>query len=174
MRRTIVGWHRGDDGDWVADLSCLHGQHVRHAPPFRLAPWVEDADRRVERIGTAWDCPLCDRVEPPDGLVVIRTTATWDEGTTPEALRGTHQVAAGRWGRLRVLAGALRFVVETEPPLTATVTAGRDQAIPPEVDHHVVVEGPVRFCIDLLGRPEGSEEGGDPACWSHRLGDSLP
>ena len=44
MIRTIDGFHLDDAGDWVAELSCLHGQHVRHRPPFRDRAWVETED----------------------------------------------------------------------------------------------------------------------------------
>ena len=113
--RTIVGFVADDIGDWVALLECHHRQHVRHRPPFRVAPWVEDAAERDRRIGTRLDCPLCDRCEIPEGLTVMRTTATWDERTMPDALRRDHRVASGTWGRLRVESGSLRFVARTEP-----------------------------------------------------------
>ena len=44
VERPIVGYHRDEEGDWVADLGCGHGQHVRHRPPFQPRPWVLDAD----------------------------------------------------------------------------------------------------------------------------------
>lgn len=67
MERAITGYHRDEEGDWVAELSCGHGQHVRHRPPFQLRAWVLEADGRRERLGTPLDCPLCDRAEPTDG-----------------------------------------------------------------------------------------------------------
>jgi hypothetical protein len=66
VQRSIVGFHQDEDGDWVAELSCLHNQHVRHRPPFQERPWVLDEAERSARIGAALDCPLCDRGEPPD------------------------------------------------------------------------------------------------------------
>ena len=36
MKRAIVGYHRDDVGDWVAELECGHAQHVRHDPPWQL------------------------------------------------------------------------------------------------------------------------------------------
>jgi tellurite resistance-related uncharacterized protein len=166
VRRTIVGWRRDDVGDWVAELSCLHGQHVRHRPPFREVAWVDTAEGRVERIGTAWECPLCDRAVLPEGLVVVRTTATWDEATAPEALQRAHRVGDGRWGRLRVIEGSLGFRAATTPAIDRTVEAGEDQPIPPEVEHHVALAGPVRFAIDFLVRTASRDEGGDPSCWA--------
>ncbi len=38
MLRAIDGYHQDEVGDWVAELRCGHGQHVRHRPPF----WVRE------------------------------------------------------------------------------------------------------------------------------------
>ena len=55
---------KDDVGDWAAELDCGHRQHIRHQPPFRLAPWVEVDDERAGRIGGPLDCPLCDGGQP--------------------------------------------------------------------------------------------------------------
>lgn len=146
-----MGFHRDKAGDWVAELSCLHGQHVRHQPPFRLAPWVLDEAERAGRVGTALDCPLCDRTELPDGLQLRRTTATWDDASMPAALRSDHRVAAGVWGRLVVLDGTVGFRAATRPPLDVVVAAGETQPIPPEVDHAVTPGPGARFLVEFLG-----------------------
>jgi tellurite resistance-related uncharacterized protein len=150
VQRRIVGFVADDLGDWVARLECYHRQHVRHRPPFRPAPWVEDAVERDRRIGTTLNCPLCDRCELPDGLVVVRTTATWDERTMPEALRRAHRVASGTWGRLRVEAGSLRFFARTDPLTDVIVESDRAQGIPPDVEHHIEPRGRIRFAVDFL------------------------
>lgn len=152
MRRQVVGWHVDDVGDWVAELSCLHGQHVRHRPPFRHAPWVVTEEGRSAHIGTELDCPLCDRTELPDGLSVLRTTDTWTDATVPEGLLRRHRVAARRWGVLRVLAGEVRFWAATDPEVDRLLVAGDSQPIPPELDHRVVLVGPVQLQVDFLGR----------------------
>ncbi len=152
MNRAIVGFHRDDAGDWVAELSCLHTQHVRHRPPFRLAPWVLDDAEREARVGSPLECPLCDRTELPEGLRVVRTTDVWDEQTMPAALRRAHRVAAGTWGRILVERGRLRFRAETEPPVDVVVGPEAPQPIPPEVEHHVEPLGEVRFSVEFLRR----------------------
>ena len=153
MERTITGFSQDEAGAWVAHLSCLHGQHVRHSPPFRLAPWVLDDAQREGRIGAALDCPLCDRAELPGGLEVVRATPVWDESSMPAALRRAHRLAAGVWGRLQVQEGRIRFRAATRPPLDVTVDAGASQPIPPEVDHDVEPLGRVRFLVEFLGPP---------------------
>ncbi len=63
MERTIVGFHQDERGDWVAELSCGHGQHIRHRPPFEVRPWVLEPESRGARVGTLRDCPLCGPAE---------------------------------------------------------------------------------------------------------------
>ncbi len=151
MKREIVGFVADDVGDWVALLACRHRQHVRHRPPFREAPWVLVDAEREQRIGTALDCPLCDRCELPADLVVVRTTPTWNERTVPGGLRRNHRVASGVWGRIRVETGSLRFVAQTEPVTDTVVGPGADQPIPPDVEHHVEPSPGVRFAVEFLG-----------------------
>ena len=68
--RAIVGFHRDEQGDWVAELECGHGQHLRHRPPWELRPWVVTAEGRREHLGRALRCRLCDEpVVPDDGAV---------------------------------------------------------------------------------------------------------
>jgi tellurite resistance-related uncharacterized protein len=146
----MVAFHLDDQGDWVAELSCLHRQHIRHDPPFWEAPWILDPAARAARVGEPLDCPLCDRAELPADLGVARTTATWTEATMPAALQRSHRIAPRTWGLLQVEQGGLRFVIESEPAVAVDLRAGDERAIPPEVDHHVEALGPVRFHIDFL------------------------
>ena len=151
VSRTIVGFVVDELGDWAVLLECGHRQHVRHRPPFRVAPWIENATERERHIGRTLDCPLCDRCEVPAGLTVVRTTPTWDQRTMPPALRRAHRVASGTWGRLRVESGALRFVARTEPVTDVVVGSGAAHGIPPDVEHYVEPLGSARFAIDFLG-----------------------
>jgi predicted cupin superfamily sugar epimerase len=57
---TIAGFHRDEAGDWVAELACGHGQHMRHLPPWQVRAWVLDREQRATRIGMEIECPLCD------------------------------------------------------------------------------------------------------------------
>jgi tellurite methyltransferase len=148
--RRITGFEIDEVGDWAALLDCHHRQHIRHRPPFRVAPWIDNETERAQRIGATLECPLCDRCEVPADLIVVRTTATWDEHTMPDALRRAHRVATGTWGRLRVIEGAVRFVARTDPVTDVIVDAQHPQGIPPGVEHHVEPQGPTRFQIDFL------------------------
>ena len=58
--RRITGYHRDDEGDWIAELECGHQQHVRHNPPWVNRPWVATAEGRAAALGAALDCKRCD------------------------------------------------------------------------------------------------------------------
>lgn len=150
MQRTIVGFHQDEDGDWVAELSCLHNQHVRHQPPFQQRPWVVDKSQRAARIGAALDCPLCDRAELPEGLHVARTAGPFEADTLPPGLHTAHRLAERTWGCLCVEDGSVLFLMESEPPVSVRVEAGGRQPIPPGVRHALTVDGPVRLTVEFL------------------------
>ena len=149
MRRTIVGFHQDEDGDWVAELSCLHNQHVRHRPPFQERPWVVDETGRASRLGVELDCSLCDRAELPEGLTLARTAGPFVAATLPAGLRRDHRVAEGTWGCLRVEDRSVRFSMATEPPVDVRLKAGDRHPIPPGVPHALTLEGPVRLAVEF-------------------------
>ena len=60
MERAITGFHQDEHGDWVAELACGHGQHVRHRPPWQVRPWVATDAGRRDHLGALLDCKLCD------------------------------------------------------------------------------------------------------------------
>ena len=78
MKRTIVGFHRDEEGHWVAELVCGHGQHVRHNPPWTERPWVTTEQGRASRLGRALECKLCDQagriVDPVDPVDPVDQT----------------------------------------------------------------------------------------------------
>ena len=63
--RSIVAFHQDDEGDWIAELSCGHRQHVRHRPPWINHPWVTTPAGRQEKIGQRLPCPKCADASPP-------------------------------------------------------------------------------------------------------------
>lgn len=152
MIRTIVGFHQDHAGDWVAELSCLHGQHVRHRPPFRERPWVLEEEGRARRIGSPIECPLCDRAELPEGLTLLRTAGPWGEEAIPAGLRRSHRTAEGVWALVRVHQGGARLRVALDPPLEVTLGPGAAQPVPPGAVHDVVVDGPVQLAVEFWGR----------------------
>jgi tellurite resistance-related uncharacterized protein len=84
----------------------------------------------------------------PEGLVLQRTTPEFTAETVPDGLRRAHQVAAGVWGRLRVLAGSVTFVAEGSGE-TRLLRTGETQVIEPETAHHVEPGDDARFVVEF-------------------------
>jgi len=57
--RRITGFRTDDEGHWVAELECGHGQHVRHDPPWQVRPWVLTPEGRAGMLGTTLACRRC-------------------------------------------------------------------------------------------------------------------
>ena len=66
MKRAIVGYHRDEEGHWVAELACRHNQHVRHSPPLVSRPWVTSEEGRESMLGYELNCVKCDSNQPID------------------------------------------------------------------------------------------------------------
>jgi hypothetical protein len=69
MDRRIVGFHADAEGDWVAELECGHGQHVRHEPPWQVRPWILSDESRQAHVGTLLNCRLCDTAAYHDARI---------------------------------------------------------------------------------------------------------
>lgn len=66
MKQPIIGFHKDEEDDWVAELACGHNQHVRHNPPWMLRPWVTTEEGRKSRLDKELNCKKCDCDEPKD------------------------------------------------------------------------------------------------------------
>ncbi len=55
----IVALRQDVEGHWFAELTCGHTQHLRHAPPWQLRPWVLDPEQRAQRLGQPFPCGWC-------------------------------------------------------------------------------------------------------------------
>jgi hypothetical protein len=97
-----MGFHCDDNGDYVAELSCGHGQHVRHQPPFQFRPWVIDPEERANRIGAA----SCERGGSPTGKIEQGAREAVELGDH-ERLRAVRS-RRGRAGRGRCRSGGWR------------------------------------------------------------------
>ena len=155
MQRDMVSFHKDAQGDWVAALSCGHGQHVRHKPPFTLRPWVVTDAGRALRLGQKLDCVRCDRFEMPHGFVPYKRTVEFTNETIPAGLLRSHSLKLGTWGRLTMLSGVLSFSVEVPTALQKerTISPKASLSIPPELLHMVAPLGPVRFYIEFCSKP---------------------
>jgi Protein of unknown function (DUF3565) len=59
MQRAIIGFRQDERGDWIAELSCGHGVHMRHDPPWLVRDWVLTEEGRKRFIGRVVDCKKC-------------------------------------------------------------------------------------------------------------------
>ena len=66
LQRAIVGFHRDEHADWVAELECGHYQHVRHQPPWQSRPWVTTSAGRAAFLGHRLRCKKCEEGAPRD------------------------------------------------------------------------------------------------------------
>ena len=57
--QPIVGFHRDQEGHWVAQLACGHGRHVRHLPPFQERAWTQSKESRQAMLGIQLECRKC-------------------------------------------------------------------------------------------------------------------
>ena len=60
MQQAIVGFHLDKENHWVAELTCGHGQHVRHDPPWQNRPWVLTEQGRREKLVAMLECKKCE------------------------------------------------------------------------------------------------------------------
>ena len=67
--RAITGFHQDAELQWVADLECGHGQHIRHDPPWQNRPWVLRREEREKFIGTFLPCMLCTAAFPAPAVM---------------------------------------------------------------------------------------------------------
>lgn len=146
METTIVGFHQDEAGDWVAELACEHGQHMRHRPPWTVRTWVTTAEGRQSKLGTVIDCPLCDQIVMPPNASEYKRTATFSEETLPAGLRADHRTKAGTWARIVVEAGMLEYHVRAR---VHQLTPGSVGLVEPERPHHVRPLGPVRVHVEF-------------------------
>lgn len=153
MQRAIIDFHRDQLGDWVADLECGHGQHVRHRPPFIQRPWVVTASGRENRLGAIVNCLKCDRLEWPHGLVCRYRTAMFDETTLPRRLIEGHVSARSTWTVIRVGPGRLLLfrpdLAGRGKPLDSTAPG----IVSPGMRYRLEANGPVHCYLEFYQRP---------------------
>ena len=146
MQRRIVGFHPDEEGDFVAELDCLHQQHVRHKPPFMNRPWVTTKSGRTEQLDTEIECSPCDRFELPTGLVPYKKTPEYSS-EIPKGLLKDHTTQT--WARLCVLQGQLVF---TSSLGMKNVSVGESQVIAPQMKHAIRQDSddPLWFYVEFL------------------------
>jgi len=154
MRRAIVGYHQDQASAWIAELSCGHGQHVRHDPPWQNRPWVTTEQGRAEHLSSELDCPHCEMAALPSGLTPYKQTPTFTEATLPSALRAEHQTKPGVWAQIVVEEGKLEYSCARG---TFLLQPGVDGVIEPASVHSVRPLQTVRFHVVFLRAAHGED-----------------
>lgn len=149
MKRAIVGFHQDAESHWVAELSCGHGQHTRHDPPFQERPWVLTPEGRAARCGESLDCVRCDRRELPDGYTVSRRTPDFDETSIPAGLQRRHTTRPGVWALIHVARGRLEYRVDAPFHTREILEPASPGVVVPEVEHCVAPVGPTSFFVEF-------------------------
>lgn len=85
----------------------------------------------------------------PAALVHYKSTPVFDQDSVPAGLRRAHSTAAGVWGRIVVLEGSLRYVIEAPAVEEYLLAPGTPGIVEPGVPHHVAIDAPVRFCVEF-------------------------
>lgn len=148
--RRIVSFSRdpSEAQGWIAQLDCGHRRHVVHRPPLSSYPWVDDPVAREAHVGQAIECGRCvQRIWPDHAAPAHKQTRTFTQADVPSGLLGEHRTKARVWGRLEVLSGQLSLCFDHPLAERVPVGAGETAAIPPELVHHVELDGPVEFRV---------------------------
>ncbi|MGE3800140.1 MAG: DUF3565 domain-containing protein [Candidatus Kapaibacterium sp.] len=156
MQRTIVGFHRDEEDQWVAELDCYHGQHMRHTPPFYERFWVLTEEGRATRLGRQVECLKCDQFEWPEKLLEFKRTPEFTEETVPAGLLRDHRTKGGVWAKIIVIEGTILYSPEAGEPIH--LTPSRFGIIVPEMKHSVQLLTPVRFYVEFYHLPAMLEE----------------
>ena len=85
----------------------------------------------------------------PADLVHYKTTPEFSQETVPKGLQRNHTTAAGVWGRIVVREGSLRYLIDAPQPEEHLLEPGRPGIVEPQIAHHVVIDGPVCFCVEF-------------------------
>jgi len=146
MDTTIIGFHPDELGDWVAELGCGHGQHMRHQPPWQMRPWVMTAEGREAKLGEHIECSLCDAICIPSGAREYKRTAVFTEASLPSGLLSEHRTKANTWGRIVVTEGRLDYHVRGR---VQALYPGKIGIVEPEIPHRVMPHGTMRMHVEF-------------------------
>jgi len=149
VKRSIIEFGTDEAGDPFAQLDCGHLQHVRHRPPFVNRPWVTSEVGRKAMLGSKIECPLCDRMQWPQGLVNYKRTRDLSDRSVPAGFLRDHATKRGVWGWLQVTEGALEYCVQAPVNKRFALNAPTEAIIVPQMQHHLRIHQPVKFHVEF-------------------------
>lgn len=90
----------------------------------------------------------------PD-LVELRVIGPFDRHTLPQGLLREHRLKPDRWGHVRLIEGAVRFVWDDGTSKVEHLSAPATIFVPPEVPHHLEFDDDFLIEIAFLQLREG-------------------
>jgi len=85
----------------------------------------------------------------PDSVRKYSETPLFSEQTVPDKLTSEHDLKAGVWGKLCVIAGKLEYHVPGAPDKVHAIKAGEKVVIEPRQVHFVRPIGHVQFKVEF-------------------------
>ena len=85
----------------------------------------------------------------PTTVAHYKSTPEFTQDTVPAGLQRDHTTAAGVWGKIVILDGALEYHIVEPAPSVQVLAPGIDGVVVPQMKHHLVLTGPVRFRVDF-------------------------
>jgi len=149
MQRKIIGYHLDEEQDWVAELDCYHGQHVRHKPPFFNRPWVITESGRNSQLASLLNCVRCDALEFPEGLSAYKKTPEFSQDSIPKGLLKQHSTKEGVWAIIHVLSGTLLYYPHDTNAQCIPLSKDDKGIIPPNKYHSVAAKSDVIFYVEF-------------------------
>jgi tellurite resistance-related uncharacterized protein len=115
-----------------------------------VRPWVLSEQGRREHLGGVLGCVRCSMPELPANVAPYKRVGPFTETTIPAGLLRRHTLKPAVWGRIEVLEGELRYVIERDPDVRFVLAPSIPGIVMPEEPHRVEACGPVRFQIEFL------------------------
>ena len=78
--RRIRGFHKDEEGYWVAELDCGHTRHMRHDPPWQERTWVLWTAFYDEYPGRSRLLTRAAELCGPGARFSVPSAAAWEEG----------------------------------------------------------------------------------------------
>ena len=147
MEKKIVGFHVDDLGDWVADLECGHGQHVRHNPPWINRPWVLDEAGRESMLGQVLSCKKCNMPAIPGNAKRVTCSPLFDQQMLQQQCSGPQENASDCWIELVVSQGELVYQRHTDHVEGYVIDPEFSAVIPPGTGYTLIPKGDVQMCF---------------------------
>lgn len=84
----------------------------------------------------------------PSNVRAYKKTDVFSETTVPQGLLNNHRTLPGVWGKIIVLEGSLKYVIEEEQA-EYDLDSERFGVVEPQVIHHIKPMGKVSFYVEF-------------------------